>query len=313
MKPQTEETLRYLESLVDGLYADYTFTSDAGDISQAFVWNVETEGEFCFARLLEKFGLLKSIPVEEFMARWHRLENERIEEITQQCQSVFELVRRCTVNTEIYELRTFGDSPGQPLSDGFGGYDCVQFILGETQGGDWIGVAPKLKNTSGWTKAIHLQQDEHLPSSSASNFEDQIQALSGSLDRNLIQWLFVAGSPNDSISRFASVEGIVSRTARSKELIIETLLGAGNLLGVYPFEGFPMSDDIESELSAQRDQDDDTLAKYRQSKALKDFFTVELHGAKLYQLGYSVCIRHYIFAQLENLDWAGAVSFSVYS
>ena len=91
MKPQTEETLRYLESLVAGLYADYTFTSDAGDVSQAFVWNVDTEGEFYFTRLLEKFGLLKSVPVKEFMARYQRLEHERTEEIIQQCQSVFEL------------------------------------------------------------------------------------------------------------------------------------------------------------------------------------------------------------------------------
>lgn len=313
MKPQTEETLRYLESLVAGLDADYTFTSDAGDVSQAFGWNVDTEGEFYFARLLEKFGLLKSVPVKEFMARYQRLEHERTEEIIQQCQSVFELVRRCTVNREVYELRTFGDSPGQPLSDGFGGYDCVQFILGETQDGDWIGIAPKLKNTSGWTKAIHIQQDGHLPSSSASKFEDLMQVLDGSLDRNLIQWLFVADSPNDSIGQFASVEGIVCKTASSKELIIEVLLGAGNLLGVYPFEGFTMSDDIESELSAQRDEDDNTLSKYRQSKTLKDFFAVELNGAKLYQLGYGVCIRHYVFAQLANLDWAGVLSFSVYS
>ena len=84
-------------------------------------------------------------------------------------------------------------------------------------------------------------------------------------------------------------------------------------MGVYPFEGFTMSDDIESELSAQRDEDDNTLSKYRQSKTLKDFFAVELNGAKLYQLGYGVCIRHYVFAQLANLDWAGVLSFSVYS
>jgi hypothetical protein len=322
MKPATEQALRYLETLVDGLYADYTFTSDGGDTSQAFVWDVEVQGAFHFSKLLESFGLLQLLPLDEFLPRWRRSYDQNSEEIVQQCQLVFESVQNHAAKIEIYELKTFGQSLGHGASDGFGGWDCVQFILGETTDGDWIGIAPKLKDTSGWTKAIHVQQDEHQLSDVASRFISYMATVSKSLNRKFIPPLFSASNVDDSIYRFAEIEGITYRTAGSREDLIEVLLGAGNLLGAYPFEGFTISNDIEYDLvtleeklnSTGLSQDDQQLlSKYRQSKTLKEFLALELCGTQLYQLGYSMCIRHYVFGQLENLDWAGVVSFSVYS
>jgi Nuclease A inhibitor-like protein len=314
--------LRYLETLVDGLYADYTFTSDGGDISQAFVWDVESQGTFYFSKLLERFELLQSISLDEFLDRWQRSYDRNSEEIAQQCQLVIESMQNHVARIEIYELKTFGQSAGQKASDGFGGWDCVQFILGETSSGDWVGIAPKLRDTSGWTKAIHIQQEEYQPSNPASQFLSHIAAVSESLNKKFIQSLFSASSVDDSIYRFAEIEGITFRAASNRDTLIEGLLGAGNLLGAYPFEGFTVSDDVEYDLVALEEKlnstglsenDQQRLSKYRQSKTLKDFLASELSGAQLYQLGYGVCIRHYIFGQLANQDWAGIVSFSVYS
>jgi hypothetical protein len=314
--------LRYLETLVDGLYADYTFTSDGGDISQAFVWDVDNHGAFSFSKLLERFELLQSISLDEFLDRWQRSYDRNSEEITQQCQLILESMQNHVASVEIYELKTFGQSAGQKASDGFGGWDCVQFILGETSSGDWVGIAPKLRDTSGWTKAIQIQQEEYQPSNPASQFLSHIATVSESLNKKFIQPLFSASSIDDSIYRFAEIEGITYRAASSRDTLIEVLLGAGNLLGAYPFEGFTVSDDIEYDLVALEEKlnstglsenDQQQLSKYRQSKTLKDFLASELQETQLYQLGYSVCIRHYVLGQLANRDWAGVVSFSVYS
>jgi hypothetical protein len=323
MKPETEQTLRYLETLVDGLYADYTFTSDAGDISQAFVWEVEEQGDFYFSKLLEVFGLLKSVSLDEFIARWQKAYPHNSEEINQQCQLVLESVQSHTVRTEIYELKNFGQLAGHQASDGFGGWDCVQFILGETGDGNWVGVSPRLKyNPFNWTKETHIPREEYQASPATNQFISYMMRISERLSPKCIQFLFSASNPDDSIYGFAEVEGIVCRAAKSKELLIEALLEAGSLLGAYPFKGFTISDDIEHDLKVLEERlkltglsqnDQELVSKYRQSKTLKDFLVTELNGTVLYQLGYSVCIRHYVFGQLANSDWAGVVSFSVYS
>jgi hypothetical protein len=231
-------------------------------------------------------------------------------------------VQNYAAEIEIYELKTFGQSAGHGASDGFGGWDCVQFILGETTDGDWVGIAPKLKDTSGWAKAVCVQQGEYQLSNVASQFINHMATVSESLNRKFIQPLFSASNVDDSIYQFAEIEGITYQTAGSREALLEVLLGAGNLLGAYPFEGFTVSEDIEYGLVALEgklnstglSQDDQQLLlKYRQSKTLKDFLALEMKGTQLYQLGYGVCIRHYVFGQLENCDWAGVVSFSVYS
>jgi hypothetical protein len=255
MKPGTEQTLKYLETLVDGLYADYTFTSDGGDISQAFVWEVEEKGDFYFSKLLEEFGLLKSVPLDDFLARWQKIYPQNSEEITRQCRLVLESVQSHTVRTEIYELKTFGQSAGHEASDGYGGWDCVQFILGETDDGNWVGVSPKLKyEPFNWTKEIHIAREEYQASPATDEFLSYMVETNERLNANCIQFLFSASNPDDSIYRFVEFEGIVFRAAKSRELLIEALLEAGSLLGAYPFKGFTVSDDIEYDLRSREEK-----------------------------------------------------------
>jgi Nuclease A inhibitor-like protein len=247
MKSNNSKLLQQLAKLTAELEFPW---SDSDHNFHAFLWEVETLGEFTIENLFrsetpqfesyEEGGkIMKTANLDDYL--------ENVWQKTQKHQTAIKLLKNNTSFLEVAEIRSLDNPP-----------DTFKIILGQTKSGEWIGISPQIPaDFEEYSPAGEMIIGEpllpiYLPET-PENFElfTQIEPLLAELDfceENLL------GGFTDT--------GYIVRLGEMRESMFNNLLDAIGFARTFPFQQF----------TPETDSEDDFDEEYMESTQALDAF-----------------------------------------
>lgn len=291
MKPKTAELLAQLRELTQGL----SFPISESDYwVKPFVWDVDQQGEFTLEKFLisqtPNFSYYRSggqimqpLTLDEYWQySFHAVQQNP--EISQQYETLRELLQTYTVNLEGAKIRTLNDPK-----------DSFPILLGQTKSGEWIGISPEVyADFEQWEGGDTMTAGEPLLTPELPQTEltkellDQLEPI--------LPNLLLDASPS-----WYLLKGFIVRVGSNRESMLTILLDNLGFARTVPFCQFAYFDEY------------DEIEERETRERLDQFLTSNLSNLRTYLLGICTCYHIYTMGQTSDGDWVGVSSIAVWT
>jgi hypothetical protein len=284
---ETENLLAALEVVVENLSSSYAgIASDGDEPFHAFAWSTAQQGYFNFSQLLKSIGFLKTIDTNTLAREWQlkTMYHSQAQGIIPDFPDLVNILESRLKNLQAYQLKTYINETCTPTIDDFDGFEACEFIAGETDDGDWLGICPSFPKPYTVHYGQMILRNKHMLSQSTIILKQQIEPFLQKMQPPIIRYEAEVSS------------GLTFQSAGNEDELIEILLEESCILESWEFKKF---------LKNKENLDVDEEYSFVE---LEEFVKTYFRSPRLYVLGNWAVFRLYLVGQIENGDWLGIVT-----
>lgn len=271
------------------------FMSETDAPFKPFYWQPANSEDLTIENLLKTINFLSLVEVSEFLgfvadeanySPQQRNFPKVAQETASKCQEMLKLLHTHLVDIQIYQISPTSQHPFQEL---------FHIIIGCTDNGDWLGIAPTLSTNPNDRRSEQLEERD-LPSP-----QEETLNLKQKLTEELAEILATIEWPTTYkvLSSNQKPKFIIESTS-TRDLIIDKLLDSLAFVKTCQFSGF--SEATYYENKAENEE--------RKLEDLEQLLKTELTDLREYVIGNTGEFHLYNIGQTKDGNWAG-VSTSV--